>query len=103
MIRRPPRSTLFPYTTLFRSAGAAAGSRCDYDTSGLRLVARGPGLSRLVVDYVGPRSPSADAGIRAGDEVLLIDGRAVAEADLSDWRTVRTVNGAVRRLVLVRA
>src|SRR2546422_8292090 len=40
MIRRPPRSTLFPYTTLFRSAGApspcrawrrcwaAAGPRC---------------------------------------------------------------------------
>src|SRR3712207_6896344 len=25
MIRRPPRSTLFPYTTLFRSAGAAGG------------------------------------------------------------------------------
>src|SRR5258708_31412656 len=24
MIRRPPRSTLFPYTTLFRSSGAAA-------------------------------------------------------------------------------
>src|SRR3712207_8588648 len=24
MIRRPPRSTLFPYTTLFRSAGTAA-------------------------------------------------------------------------------
>src|SRR5256884_5020699 len=23
MIRRPPRSTLFPYTTLFRSAGAS--------------------------------------------------------------------------------
>src|SRR5256885_11757133 len=27
MIRRPPRSTLFPYTTLFRSGGPAAGSR----------------------------------------------------------------------------
>src|SRR5688572_32249878 len=25
MIRRPPRSTLFPYTTLFRSAGAGPG------------------------------------------------------------------------------
>src|ERR1044072_1183584 len=24
MIRRPPRSTLFPYTTLFRSAGSAS-------------------------------------------------------------------------------
>src|SRR6266404_9051317 len=27
MIRRPPRSTLFPYTTLFRSDPAAARSR----------------------------------------------------------------------------
>src|SRR5688572_31821215 len=26
MIRRPPRSTLFPYTTLFRSAGSVAAS-----------------------------------------------------------------------------
>src|SRR3712207_6908867 len=26
MIRRPPRSTLFPYTTLFRSAGAPSGA-----------------------------------------------------------------------------
>src|SRR3712207_8715358 len=25
MIRRPPRSTLFPYTTLFRSVGLIAG------------------------------------------------------------------------------
>src|SRR3712207_8967216 len=25
MIRRPPRSTLFPYTTLFRSAGVQGG------------------------------------------------------------------------------
>src|SRR2546427_12934939 len=27
MIRRPPRSTLFPYTTLFRSGVDATGSR----------------------------------------------------------------------------
>src|SRR3712207_8812254 len=27
MIRRPPRSTLFPYTTLFRSRAADVGSR----------------------------------------------------------------------------
>src|SRR3712207_8161514 len=27
MIRRPPESTLFPYTTLFRSAGRAAALR----------------------------------------------------------------------------
>src|SRR3989442_3450305 len=35
MIRRPPRSTLFPYTTLFRST---LGS--DADFSGVQLVLR---------------------------------------------------------------
>src|SRR3712207_6865676 len=29
MIRRPPRSTLFPYTTLFRSAGSQALQRAQ--------------------------------------------------------------------------
>src|SRR3712207_8405215 len=28
MIRRPPRSTLFPYTTLFRSSRRSAGVAC---------------------------------------------------------------------------
>src|SRR2546429_9532109 len=33
MIRRPPRSTLFPYTTLFRSRGCASlgGDGCTLD------------------------------------------------------------------------
>src|SRR3989475_1944728 len=42
MIRRPPRSTLFPYTTLFRSAAAlllAAYARTD-DTSYLAVARR---------------------------------------------------------------
>src|SRR5260370_17580762 len=29
MIRRPPRSTLFPYTTLFRSRCASAPAKCS--------------------------------------------------------------------------
>src|SRR2546430_7008830 len=37
MIRRPPRSTLFPYTTLFRSLVAALGARADSLRVGLRL------------------------------------------------------------------
>src|SRR3712207_7104295 len=34
MIRRPPRSTLFPYTTLFRSRGARRGSRREASGQG---------------------------------------------------------------------
>src|SRR2546427_13285720 len=30
MIRRPPRSTLFPYTTLFRSGGARCAVRLSW-------------------------------------------------------------------------
>src|SRR2546429_4089470 len=30
MIRRPPRSTLFPYTTLFRSTGVRDASNCPH-------------------------------------------------------------------------
>src|SRR5688572_32673290 len=36
MNRRPPRSTLFPYTTLFRSCTLSAGERRDQQNSGKR-------------------------------------------------------------------
>src|SRR6185369_17728192 len=42
MIRRPPRSTLFPYTTLFRSA-TSCSARSPGDT---HVVARRPSASR---------------------------------------------------------
>src|SRR2546422_8123281 len=43
MIRRPPRSTLFPYTTLFRSLdagrrGAAEGLKPNHEAVGLAAV-----------------------------------------------------------------
>src|SRR3712207_8307003 len=34
MIRRPPRSTLFPYTTLFRSHVAGSSVTVRFETSG---------------------------------------------------------------------
>src|SRR5260370_32612985 len=37
MIRRPPRSTLFPYTTLFRSRSASNPTSNSFCVSGLRL------------------------------------------------------------------
>lgn len=81
---------------------AAPRSRCDYDMSGLRLTARGPGLKRVMVDYVVPESPGAEVGIQAGDELLLIDGQGIADRDLSDVRNALRVDGAARRVVLWR-
>src|SRR3989442_8245419 len=58
MIRRPPRSTLFPYTTLFRSAHCAAES-CGHilrgqrqDLESLRVAGHCQLLSRSVAENV---------------------------------------------------
>src|SRR5438067_10726929 len=56
MIRRPPRSTLFPYTTLFRS-GAPAGVTNRMTTGALSVTGMGGGLVGLLVGLlVGCRS-----------------------------------------------
>src|SRR3712207_7076524 len=61
MIRRPPRSTLFPYTTLFRSLGdqllddeLAVGERGAKEPHGLLEPRQALGLARcgVVVDKV---------------------------------------------------
>src|SRR5260370_25614945 len=51
MIRRPPRSTLFPYTTLFRSIVDLVGRQLD--TGERRDVEHGAELDALRVDGDG--------------------------------------------------
>src|SRR3712207_8553090 len=55
MIRRPPRSTLFPYTTLFRSRERAVEPRQD----GRDRLARVLALLELMVDEMG-KDPRED-------------------------------------------
>src|SRR2546430_10197541 len=38
MIRRPPRSTLFPYTTLFRSIAVAGSAKARSDSGSVALL-----------------------------------------------------------------
>src|SRR3989442_7776523 len=63
MIRRPPRSTLFPYTTLFRSSGLE--------------VLRGQGL---VVQLTRP------LGIERQSELLVPVERVARPAERVDWK-----------------
>src|SRR3712207_7696330 len=69
MIRRPPRSTLFPYTTLFRShpEGAGRGGRRDHtvelSTLAADLQARA-GFGRRV--HVRRQAGGADASFYLG-------------------------------------
>src|SRR2546429_7243804 len=45
MIRRPPRSTLFPYTTLFRSVPGMANAPPHAVGGAGRFVVRSPGIA----------------------------------------------------------
>src|SRR2546429_1980681 len=68
MIRRPPRSTLFPYTTLFRSTVATPGVLLAHVTEGY-LITR-PAASRMVARrmIVSPAAPTVPcAGEIASD------------------------------------
>src|SRR3712207_8842726 len=47
MIRRPPRSTLFPYTTLFRSRRTPRRTRCRRCSCRVVYAPRPPPCSRL--------------------------------------------------------
>src|SRR2546430_12147342 len=62
MIRRPPRSTLFPYTTLFRSS--------NFDPILTPVKAKGPGLIYFggIYDQAAPFFKQAsEKGIKARD------------------------------------
>src|SRR2546430_12211423 len=48
MIRRPPRSTLFPYTTLFRSPFGNAYAPNSYLTNGVTIIVGDGSLTKYV-------------------------------------------------------
>src|SRR3712207_8481784 len=61
MIRRPPRSTLFPYTTLVRSGGVDGVQRRDHAHAGGDHL-RGLLRRRALPDAEHPRRAAGDGG-----------------------------------------
>src|SRR5258708_15665488 len=98
MIRRPPRSTLFPYTTLFRShLGVAAnatpvalrGKRNERKQDGIyRALKRGQSIfMRRKVERVAEELQHGRFAPEAGKAKLLATRSRVVE----DWRTTATL------------
>src|SRR3989442_10613769 len=66
MIRRPPRSTLFPYTTLFRSLEVAEViiRNVGVEQHGVVVV------SRVAAERLRPRSEQPTSQLQAGPQVV---------------------------------
>src|SRR3712207_8607602 len=87
MIRRPPRSTLFPYTTLFRSSrGAGVVRRVDHKVRLERLgdgapvhvlvvLARGGTCVRVVVRHEQPLRERVAEGERSEEHTSELPSR----------------------------
>ena len=77
MIRRPPRSTLFPYTTLFRSPIALTGLMSailqgKVSAAGMGVVAKKPGESGKAIILSAMVETYAVLGLLT--TILLING-----------------------------
>src|SRR3712207_8643382 len=93
MIRRPPRSTLFPYTTLFRSAGRAPHAHrraCPAQAD------RRPVVARLrVVHVVDVRSEEHTSELQSRQYLvcrLLLEKKQINRMPTSDRKKNETVS-----------
>src|SRR5258708_19448214 len=68
MIRRPPRSTLFPYTTLFRSARRTGPARwgCSASWAWAAIKQRGA----FCTSCAGPRSEEHTSELQSPDHLV---------------------------------
>src|SRR3712207_8129822 len=81
MIRRPPRSTLFPYTTLFRSPSQAVRAMLEHKGIEYELVNLMPGSQPVLLRLAGFRGRTVPA--------VRIDGRRVQGSLQIDRKSTR--------------
>src|SRR3712207_7716905 len=90
MIRRPPRSTLFPYTTLFRSdVELAEAERVAYrarDLHGVRTVGD-PAAERAVAFPLATDRVDGESALQIDDRDHAHDGEARSEEHTSELQS----------------
>src|SRR3712207_7527015 len=74
MIRRPPRSTLFPYTTLFRSVGGTGLDAPSSDDSSSAAAWR-PAAAKALASAIRARRSSGAARSRSEEHTSELQSR----------------------------
>src|SRR5258707_13443332 len=90
MIRRPPRSTLFPYTTLFRSGNARQAAHFYSSAFGMTMRA-----------YRGPETGCRDEAayvLESGSARVVLRGAVPAGSDLAGHVAAHGAGGSDRAI-----
>src|SRR3989454_4907745 len=100
MIRRPPRSTLFPYTTLFRSYECRAGLECDHRGKDQREGCEAEAAERPKA--LGPRGNRDRKSTRLNSSHLVISYAVFClkkkkRSSVTAWRSDRSARRGVAR------
>src|SRR3989442_14896535 len=103
MIRRPPRSTLFPYTTLFRSGLrlntiGQTPKPVEKAYLGADVVQEG---DRLMVRRVYAGSPAYEQGLNSGDQIVAFNNLR-ATKDFFDARIAEKHPGDLVNISIFR-
>src|SRR3989442_8862405 len=92
MIRRPPRSTLFPYTTLFRSPGRGVGRHelrrqdvSDVDPGALHELVRGDIQHGIGVDGDRKSTRLNSSHVRISYAVFCLKKKKNTSMNLNVW------------------
>src|SRR5262245_64380809 len=90
MIRRPPRSTLFPYTTLFRSIAAAVAETASQIARATRVASRSAWWTPRGIDRKSTRLNSSHLGISYAVFCLKKKKHRIRERHQADAKVSRT-------------
>src|SRR3712207_8083570 len=91
MIRRPPRSTLFPYTTLFRSEGAVSGNYVRFLN---KLAKRYPDKEFSTLAYLFTMAPPKHVRPEPNVSIMLCDIDCKREVPLTEDRKSTRLNSS---------
>lgn len=91
----------YPGASLWLQPGARFREPFEHDMSGLEIVARGAGFSRYQIERVQPGSPGDDAGLQAGDELVMIDGQIASTYSLTSLSQLLHSRDGRQLIVLV--
>src|SRR5437762_6916632 len=99
MLLRPPRSTLFPYTTLFRSRVQSANTSVDSDESGRFAIDLPVGVSQLLITHAG-YEPLRVSELLSGTQEKRVEYRLIRQRSEEHTSELQSPMYLVCRLLL---